>query len=157
MWINWQNLKKKSPPKSEYFLKLAYQPYKWLIVIPFLFTITLGMGLICIVEGWVWGQDGEVMPFKKGAFIFARKTGLPILPVTIKNSYKILPRDSLDLTPGTLDIIVHRPLYLSAPLGGPLTEIIEKTCQTISHALLKESSPPLSSPPLSSSTFLPFS
>ncbi len=39
------------------FLKIAYQPYKWIIVIPFLLMNTFVMGLICIVTGILFKQD----------------------------------------------------------------------------------------------------
>ncbi|MBU0971645.1 MAG: 1-acyl-sn-glycerol-3-phosphate acyltransferase [Proteobacteria bacterium] len=80
-------------------------------------------------------RDGNLMPFKKGAFVFAMETGLPILPITVKNSYKILPTGSLDLTPGTIEIIVHRPIYISAHETDRLDEIIENTRRTISSGL----------------------
>lgn len=56
-------------------------------------------------------RDGRVLPFKKGAFVFAQETGMPILPITIKNSDIIMPADSLNLTPGRVEIIVHPPLH----------------------------------------------
>ena len=56
-------------------------------------------------------RDSRLMPFKKGAFKFACDAGLPILPLTIKNSSKRLPSDSLDLTPGSVDLVVHRPIH----------------------------------------------
>lgn len=55
MWTNWQELKKRK--RVNEFLRLAYQPYKWLIVIPFLFLITMGLGLICIIVGFIFSQD----------------------------------------------------------------------------------------------------
>jgi 1-acyl-sn-glycerol-3-phosphate acyltransferase len=238
------------------FLKIAYQPYKWLIVVPFLFFITMVLGLVCIIVGFIFSQDaanitaviwsrlccaiaplkvivkgkknyrcqrsyvvvanhqsmadipvlhgflglkikwvmkkelekipifgaachqlgciaidransgsaiqsieeakkklspkasvlffaegtrsrdGNVMAFKKGAFIFAMETGIPILPVTIKNSFKILPSDSLDLTPGTVEIQVHQPVYIPEVNTDQLETIMEKTRRTISQALL---------------------
>ncbi len=81
-------------------------------------------------------RDGRVMPFKKGAFVFACETDLPILPVTIKNSFNILPPDSLDLTPGVVDIIVHPPVHVSAyPPDHPLDEIISHVRKTISKKI----------------------
>ncbi len=80
-------------------------------------------------------RDGKVMPFKKGAFRFACETGLPILPITIKNSYEILPSDTLDLTPGSIDIVVHRPVYISPHHLEHLDEIVEKTRLQIASAL----------------------
>lgn len=53
---------------------------------------------------------GEMGKFKRGAFSFAQEMGLAVLPVTIKGSGKILPRDSWDLVPGRIDLIFHDPL-----------------------------------------------
>lgn len=237
------------------FLKIAYQPYKWIIVIPFVFIITMIFGLVCIFSGllfkqsgvniiaviwsklcctiaplkiiikgkenydrntayvvvsnhqsmadipaihgylglnikWVMkkelgkipifgaachhlgciyvdrknhdaamksirkaqkglsetasvlffaegtrSRDGKVMPFKKGAFKFACATTLPILPITIKNSLPVLPPDSLDLIPGTIEIIVHRPIHIPDHHMEPLDDVTEQTRQIISSAL----------------------
>ena len=80
-------------------------------------------------------RDGQIMPFKKGAFIFAMETGVPILPVTIKNSMDVLPSDTVDLTPGTVDIVVHRPVHVSAFHKENLDPLIEQTRQTIASAI----------------------
>jgi 1-acyl-sn-glycerol-3-phosphate acyltransferase len=80
-------------------------------------------------------RDGQVQPFKKGAFVFARETGLPVLPVTIKNSYQLLPPDSLDLVPGQVEIIVHRPVYILPGDAVRLEEEIEAVRATIATPL----------------------
>jgi len=79
--------------------------------------------------------DGKVMPFKKGAFRFASETDLPILPGTIKNSFQVLPSDSLDLTPGSIEIIVHPPIHILNHHMDHLDEVVENTRQTIFSAL----------------------
>jgi len=80
-------------------------------------------------------RDGKVMPFKKGAFRFACETELPILPVTVKNSFDILPSDSLDLIPGTIELIVHPPVHFLNHHITHLDERIEQTRKVISTAL----------------------
>lgn len=80
-------------------------------------------------------RDGKVMSFKKGAFKFAGETHLPLLPVTIKNALTVLPSGSLDLTPGHVEIIVHRPIALSDRPMDNIDEIIERTRRIISSAL----------------------
>ena len=80
-------------------------------------------------------RNGRVMPFKKGAFVFAMETGLPILPVTIKNTMDILPSDTLDLTPGSVDIIVHRPVHVSPYHEKNLDELIERTRLAVASAI----------------------
>ncbi len=80
-------------------------------------------------------RDGSTAEFKKGAFYFARETGLPILPVTIKNTMKILPSDSLDLFPGTAQIIVHPPVDMSNKGDEEFHYLIEEIRQTIIDGL----------------------
>lgn len=76
-------------------------------------------------------RDGQVQPFKKGAFVFARETGLPVLPVTVKHSREVLPPDSLDLVPGQVEIIVHRPVYVLPGDVRQLEDVIEAVRTTI--------------------------
>ena len=54
--------------------------------------------------------DGNLAPFKKGAFRLAVDLGLPILPVTITGTEKILPKGTLDLFPGKATMTVHPPI-----------------------------------------------
>lgn len=80
-------------------------------------------------------RDGSVMPFKKGAFRFAHETGLPILPVTIKNSLDILPSGSLDLIPGQIEIVVHQPIHILEAKWTAIEDTMLYTRKVISDAL----------------------
>jgi 1-acyl-sn-glycerol-3-phosphate acyltransferase len=80
-------------------------------------------------------RDGQVQPFKKGAFVFARETGLPVLPVTIKHSREVLPPDSLDLTPGPVEIVIHRPVNVLPNNAGRLEDTIESVRAVIAAPL----------------------
>ncbi len=80
-------------------------------------------------------RNGRIAEFKKGAFYFAEETGLPILPVTIKNTMKILPSDSLDLMPGTAEVIVHPPVEISSASDEEFHYLIEKIRRTIIDGL----------------------
>jgi len=76
-----------------------------------------------------------LLPFKKGAFVFAMASGLPVLPVTIKNSEQILPSDTLDLMPGTVDLIIHPPVHIPDCSKAELNEKIDRIHQTVAGAL----------------------
>lgn len=80
-------------------------------------------------------RDGQVQPFKKGAFVFARETGLPVLPITIRHSREVLPPDSLDLVPGRVEILVHRPVYILPGDARHLEDTIESVRATIAAPL----------------------
>jgi len=52
--------------------------------------VASGRSLIIYPEG-TRSRDGELRPFKKGAFTMAVAGGIPILPVTISGTYKAWP------------------------------------------------------------------
>ncbi len=78
---------------------------------------------------------GKLLPFKKGAFVFAMASGLPVLPVTIKNSEHILPSDTLDLMPGTVDLIIHPPVHIPNCSKAELNEKIDQIHRAVASAL----------------------
>lgn len=57
--------------------------------------------------------DGELLPFKAGAFKFAKDLGLPILPVTITGSHDILPSKTIRLQPGQMALQIHPPIEVT--------------------------------------------
>jgi putative phosphoserine phosphatase/1-acylglycerol-3-phosphate O-acyltransferase len=48
----------------------------------------------------------QVGPFKKGAFRIAMASGLPIVPIVVRNAEVIAGHDASMLNPGTVDIAV---------------------------------------------------
>ncbi|MFW5808286.1 MAG: lysophospholipid acyltransferase family protein, partial [Spirochaetota bacterium] len=55
-------------------------------------------------------NDTVLGRFKKGAFHFALDVGLPVLPVAIIGTDRIMPRGTYKFWPGRVKIIVHPPL-----------------------------------------------
>jgi len=68
-----------------------------------------GVSVMLFPEG-TRSRDGTMGEFKKGGFMMALDMGLPILPVTISGSAKVLPGGSNKLLPGTIQIKVHEPI-----------------------------------------------
>lgn len=97
-------------------------------------TLSRKASVLFFAEG-TRSRDGSVMPFKKGAFRFAHETGLPILPITIKNSKDILPPDTMDLIPGRIDIIVHEPIHILDARWDAIEDTLAHTRKIISSAL----------------------
>jgi 1-acyl-sn-glycerol-3-phosphate acyltransferase len=71
-----------------------------------------GMSVVFFAEG-TRSRNGELMPFKKGAFRMAQALNLPILPITIHNTLGILPSDTLDLRPGRAWMTIGKPIEIS--------------------------------------------
>src|SRR5918997_1182947 len=62
-------------------------------------------------------RDGSLQPLKKGGFRLAMESGLPIIPVTIKGTRRALPRGSMVLRAGPVEMHIDPPV----PTAG-LTE-----------------------------------
>jgi 1-acyl-sn-glycerol-3-phosphate acyltransferase len=63
--------------------------------------------------------------FKKGAFQFALDTGLPILPVSISGSERILPPHSLNLSYGKVKVVIHPPVPTTGLDRSEMNTLIE--------------------------------
>ena len=55
-------------------------------------------------------DTGELLPFKKGGFILAIRTKLPIVPVTILGAGDVLPRDSFTFRKKPIQVIINKPI-----------------------------------------------
>ena len=51
-----------------------------------------------------------MLPFKKGPFFLAMETGFPIIPVTILETEKMMPKGSPIIRGGTARLIFHEPV-----------------------------------------------
>ena len=93
-----------------------------------------GASVIFFPEG-TRSRDGRLRPFKKGAFRFAKDSGIPVLPITITNTIRILPPETLDLFPGGVRVHIHPPVDFSNIPGEELDASISRIRETISNAL----------------------
>jgi putative phosphoserine phosphatase/1-acylglycerol-3-phosphate O-acyltransferase len=68
----------------------------------------------------------SVGPFKRRAFLIAMATGLPIVPIVIRNSESVAGRNAAKLNPGTVDIAVLPPISVENWTLRNLRERIEQ-------------------------------
>ncbi|NIO04857.1 MAG: 1-acylglycerol-3-phosphate O-acyltransferase [Proteobacteria bacterium] len=68
-----------------------------------------GASVLVFPEG-TRSPDGEIHPFKRGGFTLAIKAGAPIVPISIRGSREVLPRSSLRVKPGKIEIVVGKPI-----------------------------------------------
>jgi 1-acyl-sn-glycerol-3-phosphate acyltransferase len=71
-----------------------------------------GTSVIFFPEG-TRGRKGQMGDFKKGAFYMALDLGIPVLPVTIIGTGKILPPKTINLFPGRAKMIIHEPIAVN--------------------------------------------
>jgi 1-acyl-sn-glycerol-3-phosphate acyltransferase len=75
--------------------------------------------------------DGQIQEFKKGGFITAVRRKIPILPVTVNGSRRILPKKSLTMMPGKIQVVVGDPIEVTGYTIDTVQDLIDKTRQTI--------------------------
>ncbi len=79
--------------------------------------------------------DGNLLPFKKGAFMMAVQTGIPILPVTNNGAFKVLPRNSVWFRPGHITVTIGDPIVTEGLTEEDVPELMERTRVEISKSL----------------------
>ncbi len=68
-----------------------------------------GVSVIIFPEG-TRSRDDSIHRFKKGGFILALETGIPILPVSISGSRHIMEKKSIRLRKGRIKVVFDKPI-----------------------------------------------
>ncbi|MDY6905903.1 MAG: lysophospholipid acyltransferase family protein [Thermodesulfobacteriota bacterium] len=89
-----------------------------------------GTGVLFFAEG-SRSPDGRIRKFKKGGFSVAIQKGLPILPVTVNGSRRVLPKHSLVYTSGRIELIIGDPIPASDYTMETIDQLMEKTRSVI--------------------------
>lgn len=92
-----------------------------------------GMSLVVFPEG-ARSWDGKMRAFKRGAFKLALDFNLPVVPITIDGSFKVLPRTTYNITPGKIVLTIHEPIMPSAE-GHDLDKVLTESYDKILSAL----------------------
>ncbi len=72
-------------------------------------AVRQGLSIMIAPEG-TRSATKRLGPFKKGAFRMAMATGVPIVPIVLKNALGALPRHGLVVRPATVEVVVHPPI-----------------------------------------------
>jgi len=97
-------------------------------------TITGDRAVMFFPEG-TRSDTGELQPFKKGAFRMAVDLDIPILPLTIRGTNKILPARTLNLSPGKAELIIHKPVKPPGKTPMDLDRLMERVRNIIQKGL----------------------
>ncbi len=75
--------------------------------------------------------DGNLLEFKKGAFMMAVQSGIPILPVVCNGAFKILPKKSIAFRRGHVTLTICPPIPTKGLSEKDVPELMSKTRQAI--------------------------
>ncbi|OIP35517.1 MAG: hypothetical protein AUK23_00425 [Deltaproteobacteria bacterium CG2_30_43_15] len=71
--------------------------------------IQKGASIIIFPEG-TRSYDGTLQPFKKGGFTLAMRAKIPIVPITLIGTGKVMKRGTRKVHPGNIKIIIDKPI-----------------------------------------------
>src|SRR3989338_378386 len=64
-----------------------------------------GVSVLIFPEG-TRSSTGSLLPFKQGGFLLAIKSGVPIIPVSIRGTENLMKKDSILIRPGVVKVII---------------------------------------------------
>jgi 1-acyl-sn-glycerol-3-phosphate acyltransferase len=79
-------------------------------------------------------SDGNLQPFRRGGFFLAVECGAPIVPVTIRGTFELMPRGKWLVRKGPVQITFHEPVPVTGCTRETLAELIEKVESAVSSA-----------------------
>jgi 1-acyl-sn-glycerol-3-phosphate acyltransferase len=89
-----------------------------------------GVSVMVFAEG-TRSPDGQIHEFKKAGFVMAFQRKIPILPVTINGSRRVMRKGSFTVNPGKIQVVIGDPIDTSGYTTDTIQDLINKTRQTI--------------------------
>lgn len=84
-------------------------------------------------------RDGALLPFKKGGFVLALETGVPIVPVTIEGTRHVLPAKHYRVHYGRrVDLTFHAPVDPNEYGHARRDDLVQRVRQAIESGLPPE-------------------
>jgi 1-acyl-sn-glycerol-3-phosphate acyltransferase len=77
-------------------------------------------------------RDGRIQPFRRGGFFLALNGRAPIVPMTIKGSFEIMPKGQWHAKKGDVRIVFHDPI----PVAGCNPENMGKLIERVRAAIV---------------------
>src|SRR5512140_123782 len=71
-------------------------------------------------------RDGRLGPFRRGGFFLALESGAPIIPITIRGTFALMPKGQWFARKGTVKIAFHDPVPVAAYIPETMAGLIER-------------------------------
>jgi 1-acyl-sn-glycerol-3-phosphate acyltransferase len=103
--------------------------------------IKSGVSVLIFPEG-TRSRDGKIRPFKKGGFVMAIDSGVPIVPVVITGTRSIMPKGRFRVYPGHVSMVIHKPIetsiYTPETKDGLMEKVRRVICDNFENSKMDE-------------------
>jgi len=90
-----------------------------------------GYSFLIFPEG-TRSRDGKLQRFRRGGFFLALETGAPIVPVTIRGTFELMPKGQKHARKGSIGVAFHDPI----PVKGYTVETMTGLMDEVRKAIL---------------------
>lgn len=81
-------------------------------------------------------KPGVLMPFKKGAFYMAAQAGVPIVPVAIKHTDRLMGKGTGEASSGTIEMVLMSPVQTRGiESDGDISDLVDRVRSMVSREL----------------------
>jgi len=92
-----------------------------------------GYSFLIFPEG-TRSRDGKLQRFRRGGFFLALESGAPIVPVTIRGTFELMPKGQKYARKGTVSVAFHDPI----PVTGYTIETLAGLMEKVREKILKD-------------------
>jgi 1-acyl-sn-glycerol-3-phosphate acyltransferase len=94
----------------------------------------LGYSFLVFPEG-TRSRNGAIQPFRRGGFFLALESGAPIVPVTVRGTFELMPRGQWYARPGKVRFIFHVPVPVEGYTRKTLAGLVDRVKKEIASEL----------------------
>ena len=98
--------------------------------------IASGTSVVVFPEG-TRSDDGHLLPLKKGGFLLAIHSQVPIVPIAIHNTGRLLPKGSRTLRGGNIQVEILPPIPTAGLRNSASEELTTQVRQALESALIR--------------------
>jgi len=80
-------------------------------------------------------RTGKMGPFKKGPFTLAIESEVPVMPISVSGSYRVMPPHQFKITPGRITICFHPPISTMGMSLGDRDSLTDRVRKIIASGL----------------------
>ncbi len=96
-----------------------------------------GFSFLIFPEG-TRSRDGQLQRFRRGGFFLAIESGTPIVPISIKGTFEMMPKGSFFIRKGRIRVTFHPAVPVEGYQAENLSELIDRVRSIIQTGLGEE-------------------